>query len=309
LSNPEIMADRDFLYFRSLKENLVKKLQESYPDAGIDISAWKGREIQLFQKDLEENVNGRISEKSFYTHFKTETDKIPRIDVLDLLCQYVGYENWVDFKNQNQQNTKTRKYIWIGLATGLMIIAAFIISIQLKPKTYSISVIDAYSNTTIKPDQLKITQLFDDQSPKEIDGIDDSIYTFVTNSSMVKFVVEAPYFHKDTVVRKISNFSEHENIRLFPNDYALIIHSLSRSENEDWARRRSQLSKMIADNARIIQVNVAGGIAIELYNKNEFINKLTIPVNSLKNIDIIDIKHDNELISELRFIQKGGNND
>lgn len=308
MSKLNIMSDKDFFYFRLLKEGLVKKLQETHPEIRNEISDWKGKEILFFQQDLEKHVNGRISEKSFYTHFKSDKDKIPRIDVLNLFCEYVGHDNWIQFRNHNQHKFQNRRYIRFGILTIVTILVAIALSVILKPKSYSISVVNAYSNKIIPSDQLKITQLYDDQSPKEIDDIDDSIFTFRTSTSKVEFIVDAPYFHKDTIVRKVGHFSNHENIRLFPDDYALIIHSLSRSKNEDWIKRRSQLAGIIAENARIIQVNDIGGIAIELYNKSEFINKLTIPVNSLKNIDIIDIKHDNERISELRFIQKKGEN-
>lgn len=300
------MSDKDFLYFRILKNALAKQFREKYPEIRENISDWKGKDILLFQQDLENSVSGRISEKSFYTHFKSETEKIPRIDVLNLLSEYVGHEDWLHFKKHHQHKVSTKNYSRIVLAIILVLLLFFGVSIILKPKTYTISVIDAYSNKYISPDQITITQLFDDQSPREIDEIDDSIFTLHTTTSEVKFIVEAPYFHKDTVMRKIRYFDNHENIRLFPNDYALIIHSLSRSEKEDWARRRLQLSTMIAENARIIQVNEIDRIAIEIYNKSEFINRLTLPVNSLKNIEIINIRHENDQISEMRFIQKKG---
>ena len=303
------MLDENFLYFRLLKESLVKKLQKKYPEIGNNISAWKGKEIRFFQRDLEEHVNGRISEKSFYTYFKTEIEKTPRIDILDLLCQYIGQEDWVTFKNNNQLKTKKNRYFFIGIATIVVMLGATIIFMLSKPTKYTISVVDAYTNSFLDPNQLKIVQLYDDQSPKEIVEIDDSSYALLANKSEVKFVIVAPYFHTDTILRKVSNLSQYEKISIFPNDYALLIHSLSRSNDEDWSKRRMQLSKIISDEARIIQISADGGIAVELYNKHEFINKLTIPVNSLRNIDIIYIKHVDEQISELRFTQKKGGND
>lgn len=304
------MPGKDFLIFSLLKEDLVRKLQETYPEIGNDISAWKGKEILFFQKDLEAHVKGRISEKSFYTHFKSDTDKLPRIDVLDLLCRYAGHESWMDFIRIHQRKSRSNKVIWIVTSAIVVIICAIVLSILFKPKTYSISVIDAYSKKHIHSDQLKVTQLFVDQSPKEIDGIDDSIFNFYTNNSEIKFIIKAPYFHDDTIVRKVNLFSAHENIKIFPNDYALIIHAVSKSENDDWVRRRAQLSNIISDNARIFQINSTEEVAVEMYNKHEFINKLTLPVSSLKNIDIIDIKYENDLISELRFTQeKGGLDD
>lgn len=304
------MPDKDFLFFNSLKKDLVKKVQETYPETGSDISSWKGKEIHLFQEDLEAQANGRISEKSFYTHFKSENSKLPRIDVLDLLSQYVGYDDWIAYIRSTQLKVNYRKYLRVGMAIAGSAIIVLLVSFLLQPKTYSISIVNAYSNRTVPAHQFKIIQLFDDQSPKEISGNGDSIFSLKTDNAEVKFIVEAPYFHKDTIIRKIGFLQQHEVVRLFPNDYALIIHSLSNSVDEDWNRRRAQLAEMISDNARIFQFSSAGNIAIEMYNKHEFINKLTIPVNSLRNIEIIDIRFENELISELRFIQeKGGTND
>ena len=42
-------------------------------------------------------MKGSISEKWFYTHIKHEQEKLPRIDVLNLLAEYVGFRNWQAF--------------------------------------------------------------------------------------------------------------------------------------------------------------------------------------------------------------------
>ena len=47
-----------------------------------------------------------MSEKWFYSYFKNNTEKLPRIDILNLLSVYVGYDNWEAFKNTHS-NTKT----------------------------------------------------------------------------------------------------------------------------------------------------------------------------------------------------------
>lgn len=40
-----------------------------------------------------------------------------------------------------------------------------------------------------------------------------------------------------------------------------------------------------------------------LYNKEEFINKMTMPIKSLKNISILETKYEGNQIVEIRFVQ------
>ena len=60
---------------------------------------------------------------------------------------------------------------------------------------------------------------------------------------------------------------------------------------------------MIAEDARILQVVEDGNHGIELYNREEFVNKLTLPVKSLRNIEVIESTYKGDKISFLRFIQ------
>ena len=68
-----------------------------------------------------------------------------------------------------------------------------------------------------------------------------------------------------------------------------MLHYFSNTDTEDWTQRRIQLSEIISDNAKIFQLDKEGQIALEMYSKHSFINKLTIPSKSLKNIEIIDL--------------------
>ncbi len=301
------MPDSDIFYFQKLKRDLAQRVREGYPEVDAEIGKWKGREIQILQEDLEKEVNGRISEKWFYTHIKSEQANLPRIDILDLLSQYVGFKNWPDYKNANKATQSARKKIvYIFPVIMLFVFSGFVYIKFFYPRKYFIRVVDGYSNQSIHPDRLKVSQLFQDESPRDIQVDESGNYHFVTSRTEIKFVISNPYYHTDTIVRKIRKLSSRETIRLFPNDYALILQYLSNSNSEDWLNRRTQLNELIADNAMIFQVNDQGQVAMELYNKEEFINKLTIPVKSLGNIDIIDIRHEGEQISHLRFIQKKG---
>jgi hypothetical protein len=308
LENSDTMAEKDFLHFKKLKQDLVKKIKTQYPDVSDDISDWKGKEIHFFQQDLEKNAKGRISEKWFYTHFKGESSKLPRIDILDLLSKYLGYAEWSDYCSSNKvKRTGLGKIIGIAFLVFLVLISSFLL---FKNRVYSITIVDAYTNKLVDSDKLLVIQLFGDESPQRVNSEKDGSYTFLGRNSEIKFAITAPYYNTDTVFRKLKYMNGHEVIRLFPNDYALMIHYLSNSKSDDWLARRDQLSGIIANNAKIFQVSESGQSIMEIFTKQSFINKLTIPSKGLQNIEILYLGFEGEQISHLRFMQKkGGTNE
>jgi cyclopropane fatty-acyl-phospholipid synthase-like methyltransferase len=115
-------------------------------------------------------------------------------------------------------------------------------------------------------------------------------------------VINAPYYKSDTITRILKTFERDQKISLQPNDYALIIHYFSEMNVDDWQKRRSYLDKFIDDGAMIYQVlNDINAPGMELYNKDEFIDKLTMPTGSLKHIEILDTKFKDDKIMVLRF--------
>ena len=96
------MTDLDLLHFEQLKKDVQTEYLKRSTPSHDDISKWKGIDIIYFQEDLRKKAKGNISEKSFYTYFKTSpVTKLPRIDMLNLLSMYAGYESWYDFKKQH----------------------------------------------------------------------------------------------------------------------------------------------------------------------------------------------------------------
>ena len=83
-----------------------RKFSSSQP-----ISDWKGGTITAFQEDLFEKTKGRVSEKWFYTYCKNTPEKLPRIDILNLLSTYVGYLSWNDFKSKNTTSFKKKNHL------------------------------------------------------------------------------------------------------------------------------------------------------------------------------------------------------
>lgn len=96
------MTDLDLLHFEQLKRDVQAQYLKEHTPSYDDISKWKGIDIIYFQEDLRKKAKGNISEKSFYTYFKTSpVTKLPRIDMLNLLSIYAGYDSWYEFKKQH----------------------------------------------------------------------------------------------------------------------------------------------------------------------------------------------------------------
>ena len=89
------------------------------------------------------------------------------------------------------------------------------------------------------------------------------------------------------------------------NDYAMMIHYLANAKVVDWQASRAQLDMIFSDDAMIYQVLTSDNLGMEVYNKWEFINKITLPAEGLKNLEIIETNFSGEQISELWFRQMG----
>jgi hypothetical protein len=96
------LTDLDLLHFEQLKSEVQAKYIENHSPSFEEISKWKGIDIIYFQEDLRKLAKGNISEKSFYTYFKNSpVTKLPRIDMLNILSVYAGYDTWYCFKKKH----------------------------------------------------------------------------------------------------------------------------------------------------------------------------------------------------------------
>lgn len=307
------MKERDIQYLRLLKKRIVETMKLSHPGIGNSISEWKGQEITNFQEDLMNRVNEYISEKWFYTHMKSESWKLPRIDMLNLLARYVGYNDWNDFKFKNKENLPfaVQKIETSGSIPYLKIFGLIIILIvslllikSLGNKNYQFRLVDAYTKKRISDTLTEIIIINENESPLHMKCNPPGYFDLKTKKEKVRFLVRAPYYKTDTITRILDRYENFENIYLYPNDFALMIHYFSATNVKDWEKRRDQLDRMIADSAYIYQVFDQGQLGMELYNKQEFIDKLTMPVSSLKNIEVIETIYTAKKISLLRFRQE-----
>lgn len=327
------MINIDNYIFQLLKKEIETKYKSFYPDCNLAIHEWKGKEILNLQESLQTEVNGRVSEKWFYTHLKTtKNDKLPRIDILNLLCEYTGYKDWQEFVSQKQTSIETgltdnstnqselklstvtkkpdvkyftiRYKYWFAMGVAALILAVIIFSkfeVSAQEK-YTFCFVDADLKKPIKDIDVEITIIYDDESPFTIICSKQGCFDLETDKQKVKFSINAPYYKSDTIVRYLNKNKKTEIISLETDDYALMINIFSTSKITDWKKRRRQLEKMIADDVQIFQID-KNNRGVEIYNKQEFIDKLTIPLNSLKNIEILETKYKGDEILMMRFTQ------
>ena len=298
-------------YFKILKEQIVKVMQQSYPGIPDSISNWKGQNIIDFQEDLRFKQNENISEKWFYTHMKSSNSKLPRIDILNFLSKYVGYKNWEEFKLKNGNATikippdnSNRVFYLVPLIMLVAVAVFYLIFKSMYTQEYTFCFYDNDTKEPIVNNIIEIGVLSDNESPVNYLCNKDGCFNIKTSRRILKFVVETPCYHPDTIVRTLNKFNRTENVKLKIDDYAIMIQYFSNSNVKDWIKRRENLNEMFSDSAKIFQV-LEGTIGMEIYNKWEFINKLTLPASSLRDIEILDTKYGDEKITHLRFKQNG----
>lgn len=287
------------IYFEQLKYMLKKEVESSL-NIRKEFKEWSGSDIQTFQIDLEEKCKSTVSEKWVYLHFKNKSEKLPRVDVLNLLSQYCGFKNWDDFKAQvehtptakKKQNKRNLYFILIALISTSFVIYA------LWPQKQNLVVVfsDAYTQKHIPKVNLRIS------FGKNIERTNPSFTVFEFVESDTLKVNGAYYKNMETWVQK-ENTKDTLVVQLLPDDYAMMLNYFSRTEHLNWEKRKRQLEEAIHNDAVIFQSHPEHD-GIEILNKDEFIDRLILPVNSLKNLEIQDIVYKDNQIINLRFVQK-----
>jgi hypothetical protein len=135
----------------------------------------------------------------------------------------------------------------------------------------------------------------------------DGCFSLKTDKYRIKMVVKVPYYLPDTIEGIVRKMKARETIMLAPDNYSMMIHYFSTMKVDDWEKRRNQLDQMIDDGAMICQViNDKNETGVALLNKDEFINKMTVPSGSLKNLEILGTQVKNGKIMLLKYRIKGG---
>jgi hypothetical protein len=312
----EVMGkDNAIAFFYLLKKEVAKVYHEKNPSLNKSIHDWTGNEIRNFQDDLSQELNERISERWFYSHIKPlENEKLPRIDMLNILSKYAGHKNWEEFQSKNaiflpkepKNASKTAKngrkwFVLFGIA---LIIALVLIFLNKEnARAYNFCFYDQDTHESIVDSTVEVTVLNENESPLKLFSNEVGCVSINTNETFIKFIVKAPYYKTDTIERKLWDGDKAEKIELRRDDYALMILLFATSDVQDWEKRRIQLDKMISEDVIVFQIT-PNNTGMEMFNKTEFIDKLTTPLKSLGDIEIIETVYKNDQIINLRFIQK-----
>jgi hypothetical protein len=243
---------------------------------------------------------------------KSAGKSLPRIDVLNLLSKYAGFANWDDFVFRHREKdpasspkptASANLYFYLVPLLALVIVAIFYGTFKLfNTREYKFCFYDADTREPIKNMKIAVRLLQDGETPSDLFSDTTGSFNLKTDRSVIKMVVTSPYYQPDTIIRILKKLDRMETISLHANDYALMIHYFSQVNVPDWEKRREKLERMLEDSALICQVvSSNGATGMELLSKKEFIDKLTMPSGSLKNLEILDTRYRNERISLLRF--------
>ncbi|MEX1001807.1 MAG: hypothetical protein WDZ35_06805 [Crocinitomicaceae bacterium] len=309
------MRHPDRIYFEVLKQELVNRFREQHPDSPVDLSEWNGRMIENFQNELLEKVKGRISTRWFYDHLKTDQeDKLPRIDILNLLSEYCGYKNWDDFKTQkieegikeDRPKKDKKNYRHSILILLLLILVTSLISmivLQTENKIEcKLCFTDSDFGIPIVDKNLEI-QLIGENTELQVFKADSGgCVSLNPDKKELRFIAKADYYKTDTFTMNMYD-KQIKKIPLKIDDYSMFIHQLSVSNTEDWERRREQLDKIIHADAMIILVT-NDNQGIEMFNREEFIDRMTMPIGNLKNLRILETKYMDGEIIKMRITQE-----
>ena len=241
---------------------------------------------------------------------KSTSKGLPRIDMLNLLSRYAGYSDWQEFTYKHKGEISSeignpnKVFIMVPLIVLLTLVVFYTLFKVLSTKEYQFCFVSADDFSSVVSKKTQIEILDRDESPETIFCDSVGCVNIKTDKVKIRFVVRSPYYKTDTIERVLKKFTRSETVKLQTNDYALMIHYFSTSNVDDWKKRKNQLDMMFADSARIYEVFNGSTLGIELYDKQEFINKLTIPSGSLKQIEILDTEYFQDQIVALRFTQK-----
>ena len=180
----------------------------------------------------------------------------------------------------------------------------FLLFKMISSKDYTFRFYDADTKEPVANTMIEIDVLREGESPVSYLCGPDASFILKTDKASVHFIVKSPCYLTDTIIRLLDKFNPHELVKLRPDNYALMIQYFSNMNVKDWKKRRALLDQMISDSAMIYQVFPKTGLGVELFNKSEFINKLTLPSSSLKAIEILETKYQSDRISVVRFRQK-----
>lgn len=234
----------------------------------------------------------------------TKIDSQPSEPVeLETSLSQVSTQLAVPEKKQESKIELGTTKMWYGIA-GLAFIALaaalFLYKDELFTKEYYYNFIDSDRNSKINA-ELQVQILKNDESPILYNAKPNEPFVYRNpEGSTLTMVVSSPYYRTDTIRRNLKTAPESEIIELKPNDYAIMLYYYSNSI-QDIKRKRESLNFLISQDALIYQVYDNDTYGIETLDKSRYINLVTTPTTSLKNMEVIDTKMEKGKIVLIKF--------
>jgi len=288
----------DIEIFIELRKRVAGTFLKENTALSPDITQWKGDDILRFQEDLLKKVKAQVSEKWFYNYFRNDIQKLPRIDMLNLLSKYVGEKSWSAFKDKYSKKSgsiSSKKMIWALLV--MVVLAALGLFFYQSERTIQLCFVDENANPITESVQV----VFDSKTGKITHQAESSCISFKTKNNELKFVIKAPYYKERIITRSINTSNYKEDIVLETDLYSLMLRHYSNSKSNDWKIRKQKLEKLIADDAIIYQRWYGKDKGVEIFTKEEFILQLIVPTSLLKNIEVIETQMTKGQINKLGF--------
>lgn len=302
----------DLFLFHKLLQQVSLKYNEKFTAQVSAIKEWKGQEIVNFQDDLRSITGSSVSEKWFYTYVKNEPEKLPRIDILNMLAVYVGEDNWAAFAEANEDYlmpdystrlNKKSKPKWIYsiaiLVLGIVTMAmAGFFNQSTTIYDYKFCLNDLYRKTAITNVPLTV-YVIDEDLQEELKVDENGCFIGSSTATKYTFIIESPYYKNDTITLNLERLVSN-NIYLKPDDYALMLDYYSNGDIKNLKSRRKQLDQLLHKDVIIMEL-LPYEIGVTIYDKQQFIDKLTTPTQSLKKLEIVDTEYSGEQIKKLKF--------
>jgi hypothetical protein len=295
--------------FEQLKQKVLLKYQEYFPYFQGNWKNFSSQDIQNLIVLIEENTKQNVSEKWIYTHLKPKTNsKLPRKDMLDILSQFSGFSGWDEFQFKNRGVVLEEKavilkeknftiFIIIGI-TFALIITRFVFYSN-KKSTQRFQLKNEFTQETIQTKDVKAYKI--ENNEKIQIPIKNAEVEIEESSENTKIIVESPYYKKREL--KINSNSSTVEILLKPDDFAMMLKAFMKSDIKDWETRKIQLDKILSDDLEVI-VMLKDNLGAEYFDKKEFSQKLIVPTESVKKMQILEIKNgENGKIEFIRIKQ------
>lgn len=296
----------DLENFYQLKQKVLLKYQEHYPYFQGNWKSFSSQDIQNLIVLIEEKTKQNVSEKWIYTHLKPEINsKLPRKDMLDILSQFSGFSGWDEFQFKNREVVSDEKVVLpkkknnlflvlIGILIALIIVIFLIYSN--KKSTQKFQLKNEFTQETIQSNDIKAYKI--ENNEKIQIPIKNATMEVEAKDENTKIIVESPYYKKQEI--KVNKSSGKTEILLKPDDFAMMLKAFMKSDIKDWETRKVQLEKILSDDLEVI-VMLKDNLGAEYFDKNEFSQKLIVPTESVKKMQILEIKNNEN--GKIEFIR------